>query len=293
MPELPEVETVRKDLVQFLDMPTRILDVQLNRKGLRFPFPPEFAQRLKGKELRFLERKGKALVFNFDQGLQVIGHLGMSGKIITEDEGLKTMSPHTHMIWSFENGCRFLYVDPRRFGFFTFAKGKGVSDAASKYAVPDPQSDFLNNLGPDALNLNSEERDQVFARLRASNRTLRSLLLDQRVLSGLGNIYVAEILFASRLHPEILGRDINGEKFHDLVTAVQKILTDAIERRGTTLKDYRRPDGSQGEFVHSLKVYGREGESCLLCSSKIKHRTVGGRSSFWCQRCQAKRKGVL
>ncbi|WP_294538839.1 bifunctional DNA-formamidopyrimidine glycosylase/DNA-(apurinic or apyrimidinic site) lyase [uncultured Rhodoblastus sp.] len=294
MPELPEVETVRRGLAPVL-VGARIRRAELRRSDLRFPFPPDFAKNLQGRLVTGLDRRAKYLVARLDDGAALIAHLGMSGAFRIEtlqDAGAAPLGAfamarskdptHDHVILHLEGGARVIYNDPRRFGFMTLAL------EAELEAHP-----FFTHLGVEPLSQGFDAR--VLARLFAGRKTLlKSALLDQKLIAGLGNIYVCEALHRSGLSPFRAAGDLvkaNGAPARSaqrLARAIRDVLGEAVEAGGSSLRDHRRADGSLGYFQHRFQVYGRTGEACATpcCGGTILRQTQNGRSSFFCPKCQ-------
>ncbi|MGO9390319.1 bifunctional DNA-formamidopyrimidine glycosylase/DNA-(apurinic or apyrimidinic site) lyase [Rhodoblastus sp.] len=293
MPELPEVETVRRGLAPAM-VGARILRVELRRPDLRFPFPPDFAENLQGRRIIGLNRRAKYLIAPLDDGAALIAHLGMSGafRIETPDDACaeppgafalpRSKNPaHDHVILHVEN-ARVIYNDPRRFGFMTLAR------EAELEAHP-----FFAELGVEPL---SNVFDAgILAKLFAGRKTpLKSALLDQKLVAGLGNIYVCEALHRSGLSPTRPAGDLvkaNGapaRAAEKLVRAIRNVLEEAVAAGGSSLRDHRQADGSLGYFQHQFHVYGRTGEACAKpsCRGTIVRQTQNGRSTFFCPTCQ-------
>lgn len=301
MPELPEVETVRRGLQPFMEG-ARVIAVAQNRADLRFPFPERFVERLTGRHIEALGRRAKYLTMHLDDGLTLISHLGMSGSFRIEAEDASDVSEdtpgvfhldrskssaHDHVVLSLErkNGAkaRIIYNDPRRFGFMLFAES-GVLDAHP----------LLSGLGTEPTgNLLSGE---LLAALFAGRKTpLKAALLDQRLIAGLGNIYVCEALWRAGLSPvraagSIVGAAGGGTvQTQVLAEAIRSVIADAIAAGGSSLRDYVQADGALGYFQHSFSVYGREGEPCRRsgCGGTVERIVQSGRSTFFCASCQA------
>jgi formamidopyrimidine-DNA glycosylase len=296
MPELPEVETVRRGLAPIL-VGARIFRVELRRPDLRFPFPPDFVKNLQGRRITGLHRRAKYLVAPLDDGAALIAHLGMSGAFrieASDSEAEPQPEPlgvfalprsknpaHDHVILHVE-GARVIYNDPRRFGFMTLAREAGLE------AHP-----FFAELGVEPLSNEFDAR--ILARLFAGKKTpLKSALLDQKGIAGLGNIYVCEALHRSGLSPQRAAGDLartNGaptRAAERLVRAIRDVLMEAVAAGGSSLRDHRQADGSLGYFQHSFHVYGREGEACATpaCGGTILRQAQNGRSTFFCPKCQ-------
>lgn len=282
MPELPEVETVRRGLAPAL-VGRRIKTVRLNRKDLRIPFPPRFAQRLEGRRIERLERRAKYLLAALDSGETLVIHLGMSGQLTLEG-GLRARrhyergahGAHDHVLIAFEGGRRLLFNDPRRFGLMTLVPTGKL--AAHK---------LFHRLGLEPLDgaLTGEALQHLLAKRKTS---LKAALIDQRVIAGVGNIYACEALHRARLSPRRLANTLKPESAARLAAAVRRVLAEAVEAGGSTLRDYVQTDGSPGYFQHRFAVYDRAGERCPRegCRGTIRRIVQAGRSTFYCPACQ-------
>ena len=269
MPELPEVETIRAGLAPRLTG-RRIVRVDLNRADLRFPFVEGFAHALTGQTILDVARRAKYLLIALDSGGVLLSHLGMTGRYSFDPEA----RAHDHVVLHLDNGVRLVYSDPRRFGFMDLI-------------APGQQADnrFLRGLGIEPLG--NELSGAYLADKFAGRRTpLKAALLDQRIIAGLGNIYVCEALFRARLSPLRQAGTLKGARAGKLSQAIRTVLQDAIAAGGSTLRDYAAADGSLGYFQHGFDVYGREGEPCRNCGKNIARIVQSGRSSFFCPGCQ-------
>ncbi len=268
LPELPEVETTVRGLRPVLEGRT-IAEVEVRRERLRFPFPPDLRQRLTGARVTGLGRRAKYGLVHTDRGTLVF-HLGMTGKWRVDPAA---DDKHDHFMLRTDEGRRLFLNDHRRFGSVDMVD----DDALPTYAP-------LAALGPEPLG-----PDLTAAHLRRAlaGRTggIKTLLLDQRIVAGLGNIYVCEALHRSGIAPGRMGGGIAEGRLERLVVAVRKVLEESIAAGGTTLRDFQHPDGDLGYFANSFRVYGREGERCG-CGATVKRRVEGGRSTFYCGRCQ-------
>lgn len=276
MPELPEVETVRRGLAPHLEG-RRLARVELRRGDLRIPFPPDFVQSLTGCRVARLGRRAKYLVAELDSGRALIMHLGMSGRFAVHESAAASgtgSGAHDHVVLETDAGARIVYTDHRRFGLMTLA-----DDAA---AHP-----LLRRLGLEPLDgaLDGMTLGRMFAGRRTS---VKAALLDQRLIAGVGNIYACEALYRARLSPGRESGTVRGERAARLAQAVRDVLLAAIEAGGSTLRDYAQPDGGSGYFQHAFSVYGREGEPCGRrgCNGKISRIVQAGRSTFLCTACQ-------
>ncbi len=287
MPELPEVETVRRGLAPVMEG-ERFAKVEVRRGDLRWPLPKGFAQTLHGKTVEGLGRRAKYLLADLSSGDVLLMHLGMSGSFRVGKDSApgkyyrerSKSTAHDHVVFHMSNGVTVTFNDPRRFG--------------SMKLVPRAKLEtepLLRALGPEPLG--NEFDAAMLARTCKGKRTsLKAALSDQRVVAGLGNIYVCEALFRARLSPKRRASTIadrNGkpnERAAKLVDAIKAVLTDAIEAGGSSLRDHRRADGSLGDFQHNFQVYDREGEPCPDCKGKVKRIVQVGRSTFYCPSCQ-------
>lgn len=278
MPELPEVETVMRGLRAGLQG-HRIARAMLHRADMRWPFPPGLAQRLTGARVEGFRRRGKYILMRLDGGDSVLIHLGMSGHVVLGRVGRNDPVPHEHMVLETDQGWRLGFVDPRRFG--------------SVDLVPTEREDshrLLAGMGPEPLEP-SFTPARLSAALEGKRTPVKAALLDQRVVAGLGNIYVSEALFRAGISPRRLARTIPGTRAERLVPAIRATLEDAIQAGGSSLRDYVRPDGELGYFQHRFKVYDREGKPCERCPgvpacSGVARLVQSGRSSFYCPRTQ-------
>ena len=287
MPELPEVETVRRGLAPVMEG-ERFAKVEVRRGDLRWPLPKGFAQKLNGKTVQGLGRRAKYLVADLSSGDVLLMHLGMSGSFrVGKDSAPGTYyhersksNAHDHIVFHMSNGATVTFNDPRRFGSMKLVSRARLEDEP-----------LLRSLGPEPLG--NEFDAAMLAKACVGKKTsLKAALSDQRVVAGLGNIYVCEALFRARLSPKRIASTIadrNGkpnERAEKLVDAIKAVLRDAIEAGGSSLRDHRRADGSLGDFQHNFQVYDREGEPCPSCKGKIKRIVQAGRSTFYCPSCQ-------
>ncbi len=270
MPELPEVETTVRGLARFLQG-ERIERVVLNRPDLRRPFPPELVQMLTGARITGLERRAKYGLLHLDRGATLIFHLGMSGRWrIDPDEPDK----HDHLIIE-TRGHRFALCDPRRFGSVDLVATESLDDWPQFAALgPEP-------LGPDL------SPEHLKAALQGKTQAIKLCLLDQRIVAGLGNIYVCEALWRARIHPRKAGGKVTRPQLARLLPAIREVLEASIADGGSTLRDYAAPDGELGYFATRFDVYGRTGEACRRNDGgTIRRINQGGRSTWYCARCQ-------
>jgi len=296
MPELPEVETVRRGLQPVFEG-ARIAEMTLARADLRFPFPPGFRERVTGRRVVSLGRRAKYLLADLDDGTVLVMHLGMSGAFRIEQAATQTVPgafhyarsedrKHDHVIFHLERadqaGLRIVYNDPRRFGFMTLVP------RAELESHP-----FFAGLGLEPVG-NALDADTLARRLAGKATPLKAALLDQRIIAGLGNIYVCEALFRARLSPQRAARTLAtkagraGVRAERLAVAIREVIDAAIAAGGSTLRDHRQADGQLGYFQHTFQVYGREGEPCRTpgCGGTVRRLVQSGRSTFHCPRCQ-------
>ncbi|MGJ3261720.1 MAG: bifunctional DNA-formamidopyrimidine glycosylase/DNA-(apurinic or apyrimidinic site) lyase [Salinarimonas sp.] len=292
MPELPEVETVRRGLEPAM-VGARFTQVDQRRPDLRFPFPPRFSARLKGAEVRALSRRAKYLVADLSTGESLIMHLGMTGRftvalgqaVITPGEfhyEPDTMPIHDHVVFDFDTGARVTYNDVRRFGYMDLVPSAGLAECK-----------HFKGIGIEPLGnaLSGETLARLF---HGKIAPLKAALLDQRLIAGLGNIYVCEALFRSGLHPEAPAGIVATKtgrpraSAHRLAGEIRAVLNEAVAAGGSTLRDFAHADGSLGYFQHTFKVYDREGEPCPTpgCGATVERIVQSGRSTFYCRRCQ-------
>jgi formamidopyrimidine-DNA glycosylase len=292
MPELPEVETVRRGLQPVMEG-SKILKAETRRKDLRFPFQKDFVARLEGQTVTGLGRRAKYLMADLGSGDVLLMHLGMSGsfRVLKDESQVKPGQfhhprsedrAHDHVVFHMSSGAAVVFNDPRRFGYMKIIARKAFEDEP-----------LLKGLGPEPLG--NEFDAKMLAQSCANKKTsLKAALLDQRVVAGLGNIYVCEALFRSHLSPRRLAATLATKKGEPtdhakrLVSAIHAVLNQAIKAGGSSLRDHRQTSGELGYFQHSFQVYDREGEKCQTagCGGIVRRFTQNGRSTFWCPKCQ-------
>src|SRR6266704_2910966 len=292
MPELPEVETVRRGLQPVMEG-SKIIKAEARRADLRFPFQKDFAARLTGQTVTGLGRRAKYLIADLASGDVLLMHLGMSGSFrVVEGENQeapgKFQHPrsedraHDHVVFHMSSGAAVVFNDPRRFGYMKII---------ARHALEGEP--LLSGLGPEPLG--NEFDAAMLARSCANKKTsLKAALLDQRVVAGLGNIYVCEALYRSHLSPRRLAATLATKKGEPtdhakrLVSAIHAVLNQAIKAGGSSLRDHRQTTGELGYFQHSFQVYDRDGQKCQTggCGGIVRRFTQNGRSTFWCPKCQ-------
>jgi len=282
MPELPEVETVKAGIAPVMQGRV-IANAQVNRPDLRWPFPENMAARLAGQRVLGLRRRSKYILVDLESGETLLIHLGMSGRMLISGHMVGDFhhahpapAKHDHVVFEMDNGVRITFNDARRFG------AMDLMDTAA-------QDDhwLIRDLGPEPLG-NAFNESYLIERLSGRNMPIKSALLDQRIVSGLGNIYVCEVLFRAGINPKRKAGQISAKRVATLVPLIRTVLTEAIAAGGSSLRDYRQSDGELGYFQHVFQVYDREGQNCVThgCDSVINRIVQSGRSSFFCPQCQ-------
>lgn len=282
MPELPEVETVRRGLAPVME--GRLIErAEVNRPDLRWPFPERMAERLTGSTVDRLRRRSKYILADLSSGETLLVHLGMSGRMTISGHTVggyyhnhPAPAKHDHVVFHMSGDVRITFNDARRFG------AMDLMDTAQ-------QDDhwLIRDLGPEPLG-NAFDEAYLVARLQNRKSPIKNVLLDQSIVSGLGNIYVCEVLFRAGIHPNRKANAISEKRIRSLVPLIRDVLGEAIEAGGSSLKDFRQADGELGYFQHNFAVYDQEGNSCSndLCETKIRRIVQSGRSSFFCPQCQ-------
>lgn len=282
MPELPEVETVRRGLAPVMEG-TVIARAEVNRPDLRRPFPPAMAERLTGRRVLALRRRSKYILVALDKGESLLIHLGMSGRMTVSGDPLGRFvhdhpprQKHDHVVLHMANGARITFNDPRRFG--------AMDLLATAAAETHP---LLAGLGPEPLG-NAFNETHLQAALAGRKTAIKAALLDQRIVAGLGNIYVCEALYRAGIDPRRQAGRIAASRVARLVPVIREVLQAAIAAGGSSLRDFRQADGELGYFQHSFDVYGRAGQPCRSpgCDRTIARIVQAGRSSFYCPACQ-------
>ncbi len=292
MPELPEVETVRRGLEPMMDG-ARFAKVEVRQPKLRWPLPKDFAAHLEGRTVKGLGRRGKYLLLDLSSGDVLMMHLGMSGSFhVFRDGGEKNTGryhharekhvKHDHVVFHLSNGAIVTFNDPRRFGFMKLTPRETLD-----------QHPLMKAMGPEPLG-NAFDAAMLARACAGKKTSLKAALMDQKIVAGLGNIYVCEALHRARLSPKRMASTIASRKGEPneraaaLVDGIKAVLEDAIEAGGSSLRDHRRTDGALGDFQHSFRVYDRAGKACPTrgCNGTIKRIVQVGRSTFFCPVCQ-------
>ena len=286
MPELPEVEVTRRTLLKFIENKV-IKNIKINNPNLRFKIPTNFKKNVTGQKIIKVLRRSKYILIYLKNDYVMIAHLGMSGKFLIKNnyskDFLKTSyysnefsSKHNHLEFFFSNNLKVIYNDPRRFGFF-------LLDKISKLDV----NKFLSKLGPEPLGKDLK-KDYLILKTKATQRTIKTLLMDQRFISGIGNIYANEILFLAKIKPNKISSKLSLVDIGRLHPSIGKVLKRALKLGGSSIKDFKSSVGEKGRFQNEFKVYDREDLKCLRtgCSGLIARVVSQGRASFFCNECQ-------
>jgi len=288
VPELPEVETVRRGLQPVMEG-RRFTSVQTRRGDLRVPFPNDFAARLTGRRVVKLRRRAKYILGDLDSGETLVIHLGMSGRMLVHTEStrkklgnygrhngaiMSDADKHDHVVMETDAPARIVFNDQRRFGLMLLVETAELDEHK-----------LFKGLGIEPLG-DAFHAAFLTKALKGKKTPIKSALLDQRVIAGLGNIYVCEALFRARVSPKRQAIKVRPDQIALLAPAIKSILREALKAGGSSLRDHKRTDGEIGMFQHRFKVYDREGEPCPACKTKIKRLVQAGRSSFYCPNCQ-------
>ena len=286
MPELPEVEVTRRTLLKFIENKV-IKNIKINNPNLRFKIPANFKKNVTGQKIIKVLRRSKYILIYLKNDYVMIAHLGMSGKFLIKNnyskDFLKTSyysnefsSKHNHLEFFFSNNLKVIYNDPRRFGFF-------LLDKISKLDV----NKFLSKLGPEPLGKDLK-KDYLILKTKATQRTIKTLLMDQRFISGIGNIYANEILFLAKISPNKISSKLSLVDIGRLHPSIGKVLKRALKLGGSSIKDFKSSVGEKGRFQNEFKVYDRKDLKCLRtgCSGLIARVVSQGRASFFCNECQ-------
>lgn len=270
MPELPEVETTRQGISPHITG-QHVKQVVVRQPRLRWPIPEDLLQQLKGRKLLSVGRRGKYLLLSFNNGTLII-HLGMSGSLRIVDEG-SVAQKHDHFDLQFRDGKLLRLRDPRRFGAVLWTD------------EPPTEHPLIASLGPEPLE-DEFNGDYLHAQGRSRRIAVKQLIMESKIVVGVGNIYANESLFKSAIHPTRPSNRISSERYQRLAQTIRETLKAAITQGGTTLRDFRREDGKPGYFAQQLQVYGKTGEPCPICGNPIQNKTIAQRSTFFCTSCQ-------
>ncbi|OCX63405.1 DNA-formamidopyrimidine glycosylase [Thioclava sp. SK-1] len=280
MPELPEVETVRRGLLPAMEGKV-IMRADINRPDLRWPLPSRMKERLEGARVRQLRRRSKYILADLDSGESLLVHLGMSGRMLVSGVAVgdfhldhPAAQKHDHVVLHMEGGGRVTFNDARRFGAMDLVR----TDREAAHWL-------LQGIGPEPFGNNFDE-DYLVNAVKNRASPIKTVLLDQKVVAGLGNIYVSEVLFRAGIDPRRQAKRISAARLARLVPIVRDVLSEAISAGGSSLRDHRQADGELGYFQHVFRVYDRESTPCATCATPIKRIVQSGRSSFFCPTCQ-------
>jgi formamidopyrimidine-DNA glycosylase len=272
MPELPEVETVCRGLAKTLEG-RKIVNVTVRRRDLRVPLPKNFEQVLRGRKIHRITRRAKYILMHLDGGHVLIIHLGMSGSLVLYDKKPTHWRKHDHVIFEFSPFMLLAFHDPRRFGLMALGTEKTLE-----------KNKLFTGLGPEPFD---KKLGAVFyPLLHIAKAPVKSVIMDQQRIVGVGNIYACEALFASHIHPKRPANKVTAKEAALLLASIRKTLKEAIKSGGSTLRDYVRSSGDAGYFQHRFCVYGRKGEPCVTCKTPISVIRQSGRSTFFCPHCQ-------
>ena len=287
MPELPEVEVVKKSLRKTIYDLT-IKNIEINNKFLRYKINEKLMKRMIKSKILSITRRSKYIFINLDNDHTILVHLGMTGKLIIVDANknehktsfyyklIDTKTAHNHLKFKFNKSITLIYNDVRKFGFFKIFKTKDIL-----------LSSHLKNLGPEPLS-KKFDFDYFKKNIKKRKLFLKDLLMNQKFVSGLGNIYVNEAIFLSKLNPKIKAKNISSKKIKSLISSIKKVLSKAIKEGGSSIKNFNNTEGRKGNFQQYFNVYGREGLSCTRsnCIGTIKRTVISNRSTFYCAICQ-------
>lgn len=274
MPELPEVEIVRRGLEKIFVRPLKIEKVQLKRWDLRDPIPRALPRKLQGATIERISRRAKYLLFHTTTQGALLSHLGMTGswRVCRPGESM----PHDHAYLHLEDGRILAFRDPRRFGVLDWVESTREGEVPKRFL----------HLGPEPLNPQQFTAEYLQDRLRGRKSSIKVAIMNQEVVVGVGNIYASEALFRAGIQPARRSLRITRQESARLVVKIREVLEEAIAQGGSTIRDYSHTDGQAGQFQSRFAVYERKNEACSNCQSLIKHRVLGGRSTYWCSRCQ-------
>jgi formamidopyrimidine-DNA glycosylase len=272
MPELPEVETVARGLSKKI-LGKTIREVTLHRADIRFPIPKILPAKVRGQKIIAIDRLSKYILLRLADGGRVLIHLGMSGRMFFETEKTYARGKHDHVVFSFPKGLLVIFNDARRFGVIDYIAAKTKAHKLLDAVGMDP---FSKDLTPQVL----------FDKIRTRKTDMKAILMNQKIIAGLGNIYVSEALFRAKMRPTRSGTKVTLKECKKLLSAIRAVLTEAIKAGGSSLRDYVQTDGELGYFQSKFRVYDREGKPCPACKTKIERITQSGRSTYFCSTCQ-------
>lgn len=273
MPELPEVETVKKGLTRNI-ISKKIQNIEINTDRLRYPLDKNEFSILKHKEIKSVQRRGKHLIVYLNNKLQIIIHLGMSGVIKITDTTSYSKVKHDHIILQLSDDLTLSYNDPRKFGYWLINSNN--SPLEHKVLIThgvEPLTDDFN-------------AEYLLTKLQKTTRKIKQAIMDNSIVVGIGNIYASEALFDSNILPTRGSNTITKKEIKKLIDSTKKILAKAIAEGGTTLKDYKNTEGKPGYFTQQLNVYGRANQECYICNTKIESLVIGQRNTYYCKKCQ-------
>ncbi|WP_145951721.1 bifunctional DNA-formamidopyrimidine glycosylase/DNA-(apurinic or apyrimidinic site) lyase [Francisella uliginis] len=273
MPELPEVETVKRGLNKNI-INKKIIDIEINTDKLRYPIQKDLFLNIKDKVINDIQRRGKHLIVTLAEDLQLIIHLGMSGVIKVKETNTYSKVKHDHIILRLSDNTSLIYNDPRKFGYWLINTNHSPLEhkVLASHGV-EPLTDDFNS-------------KYLLAKLSKTSRKIKQTIMDNSIVVGVGNIYASEALFDSNILPTRASNTITKKEANKLVESIKKILQKAIAEGGTTLKDYKNTEGKPGYFTQQLNVYGRVNQECYTCNTKIQSLVIGQRNTFYCKKCQ-------
>jgi len=272
MPELPEVETVKSGLINFLDLPETIIGMQKSSKRLRFPYPTMLKSSLIGKVIHRIERRAKYLIFDMGEYV-LLSHLGMTGNW-RGTEPFRS-EQHDHFSLKLRSGKVLIYNDARRFGYLDLLKKSEFYE-----------SRWIQHLGPEPIGPKGLLAEDLFCATRKKQTSIKALIMNQENVVGVGNIYASESLFFAGVRPKKRAKRLTRLEARKLTESMAEVIQSAIEQGGTTIRDFKNAGGSSGYFQTQLAVYGRAGQPCHKCAEPIQTEVVAGRATYWCRICQ-------
>jgi formamidopyrimidine-DNA glycosylase len=273
MPELPEVEIVKRSLEKILGPNIQILGAEVRRKDIRFEIPKNLVEKVLRQNVLSIRRRAKYLLFDMSSGV-LLNHLGMTGswRVLLKGEDLGV---HDHFVLHLSDGKTLVFRDPRRFGMLDFF------DIADEF-----KNKRLKDLGPEPLDQETFTAEYLFLKTRKRVTAIKTFIMNQNVVVGVGNIYASEALFMAKVNPLKKAKRLSQKECRILVHSIAKVLENAIELGGSTIRDFVSSDGVYGNYQDQFAVYGRAGQDCKVCSTRLKSKVITGRSTFWCPKCQ-------